>query len=124
MAHSLQGCCTHANFCHAAKGTGYCMGAAGASLALLTLSVIVTAVALSLFAWDGLFLYSVGAQTPLHLLWAIPVTLVFIAIDLLIILRVAKIGTIISDILKQRAVYCGKMMLEHYRAISLTTALQ
>ena len=119
MAHTAQGCCTQENFCHAVKGTGYFFGMAGTSCALLAVAATVTAVAVGLLAWDGLFVYSAALRAPIHLLWAIPVTLAFIAIDLLIIINIGKIALAVCAILTNKIQQYSARMMEHYRTISL-----
>ena len=110
-------CCHEENLCHAAKGTGYLLGASGAALTLSILAATVTAVALCFLAWDGLFVYSVGIQAPLNLLWAIPVTLAFISVDLFIILNVTRVGAVIGNALLRCILYCGDKMVEHFSRI-------
>ncbi len=111
--------CSQENFCHAAKGVGYFFEASGCSVALLVVAAVVAAIAVGLLAWDGLFVYSIGMKAPLHLLWAIPVTLAFLAVDLFIILSVAKQAEKAGRCLLNAIKESGGQMVNQFKAIQL-----
>lgn len=114
---STSPCCTSDHAIHVAKGTGYCLATTGCSLALAGVAVLVAAIAVGLLAWDGIFVYSIGMRAPLHLIWAIPVTLAFVAVDLLIILSVIQQAGKASRCLLGHINHSGAEMTNHFRLI-------
>ena len=96
MSCSLPSCCTKKNISSFANGSGRLTLAAAGSAALLTVMLAVAAIAIGLLVSDGLFLYSVGAEAPLSLIWAIPCTLIFVVVDLIIIAQVGQAGATMS----------------------------
>lgn len=113
---SAQGCCSpHAT--HTLNGVSYLCGSVAASLALVTVAALVAGIAFGLLAWDGLFVYSIAMRGPMNLFWAVPVTLSFIAVDLLIILQIIGIANSLGTFLVSGLKYCNAKMLHHFRAI-------
>lgn len=103
--------------CHAVKGTGYLVGSTGTALAVVGVAILVATIAIGLFASDGLFLYSYAVGAPLHLIWALPVTLAFVAIDCLVINHFYNIGKWFGSLLADQSFEWGEKGAEHFKAI-------
>lgn len=107
------------NLEHVAKGSGYCLGASGTSLTMVAIAATATALALGLLALDGLFLYHRGVTQPLHLIWAIPVGILFVAFDCVLIARGGAAALGILSGIGHKTKELGNKMVFHFRQVSI-----
>jgi len=107
---------------HLAKGTGWGFASVVTAIAIAVIAIGIISLATTLMMWDGLFVYNWALVNPLHLLWAIPVTICFIAIDVAIIFWVGNYALKAIKGIGEATRHCGNKMLEHYGAVCGTPA--
>jgi len=105
---------------HFVKGTGWGSLTVISSLAIATLTGLAIVISFTVFAGDGLMLYSCALVDPLHLIWAVPFAVVLIGIDLIAIFGISKITVCTSQLLAKASSHCKNQTVNHFRAIRLT----
>lgn len=107
---------------HLVKGTGWGGLSVVTSLAIAVIAAGVLAVGATLLIWDLSFIYSWAVVNPLHLLWAIPVTVAFIALDVGITwwigIHALKAIKGLAEFTKES----GENAAAHFRALCFTPA--
>lgn len=109
---------------HLVKGTAWSCATLATAIGVATIAIGVVTLATTLILWDGLFIYKWTIVNPLHLFWAIPVTIAFVALDIAIICSIGIFATKIIKSLSLFANETGENALNHFRALCRAPAIR